>query len=103
MTALSKGLLYLTNLHILNLSHNDIDLEGAKAVITSLKGCHHLHYAIINTEHEYPQSGIIVHGLLSPDNTSAIADLVAAAECKKRERTLHLGFKTIRIPAKRQV
>ena len=104
MTALSKGLPYLTNLRRLNLSHNDIDLEGAKAVITSLKGCHHLHYAVINTEHElYKRLRIVVHGLISPDNTSAITDLVAAAECEKTKRILDLGFKTINIPAKRQV
>ena len=104
MTALSKGLLYLTNLTVLYLSHNDIDLEGAKAVITSLKGCHHLNYAVINTEHErYTWYGIVVHGLISPDNTSAIADLVAAAECETTKRALHLGFKTIDIPPKRQV
>ena len=99
MTALSKGLLYLTNLRDLDLSHNDIDLEGAKAVITSLKGCHHLDCANINHEHEgYQMRGIFVHDLISPDNTSAIADLVAAAECEETERKLDLGFKTIRIP-----
>ena len=104
MTALSKGLLYLTNLRRLDLSHNDIDLEGAKAVITSLKGCHHLRMANINNEEEwFPETGIIVHGLISPDNTSAIADLVAAAECEETKRTLDLGFKIIDIPAKRQV
>ena len=104
MTALSKGLLYLTNLKRLDLSHNDIDLEGAKAVITSLKGCHYLHYAKINTKGEgYQGFGIIVRDLISPDNTSAITDLVAAAECEKEERRLVLGFKTIHIPRKRQV
>ena len=98
MTALSKGLLYL------DLSHNDIDLEGAKAVITSLKGCHHLYCAAINTEDElYLGPAIIVHGLISPDNTSAIADLAAAAECEKTKRALDLGFKIIDIPPKRQV
>ena len=84
MTALSKGLLYLTNLKILNLSHNNIDLEGAKAVITSLKGCHHLACDNINNEHEgYRGTGIFLHDLISPDNTSAIADLVAATECEE--------------------
>ena len=103
MTALSKGLLYLTNLKLLDLSHNDIDLEGAKAVITSLKGCHYLDYGIINTVYWYPVHAIAVQGLISPDNTSAIADLVAAAECEETKRTLDLGFKIINIPAKRQV
>ena len=104
MTALSKGLLYLTNIRDLGLSHNDIDLEGAKAVITSLKGCHHLNYAVINTKDEwYTWTGIVVRDLISPDNSSAIADLVAATECEKTKRTLDLGFKFIHIPAKRQV
>ena len=104
MTALSKGLLYLTTLRWLDLSHNDIDLEGAKAVITSLKGCNHLDYVFINTVHEwYPAPGIIARGLISPDNTSAIADLVAAAECETRTRRLNLGFKIIDIPPKRQI
>ena len=98
ITALTKGLLYLTNLILLDLSHNDIDLEGAKAVITSLKGCHHLNCAIINTEHEYKGYGIAVQGLISPDNTSAIADLVAATECEGTKRILNLGFKIIDIP-----
>ena len=104
MTALSKGLLYLTNLIVLYLSHNDIDLEGATAIITSLKGCHDLNYAIINTKgNSYPVYAIVVHGLTSPDNTSAIADLVAAAKCEKRKRTLDLGFKIIDIPPNRPV
>ena len=108
MTALSKGLLYLTILRRLNLSHNDIDFEGAKAVITSLKGCHHLHYAvinIINIEHElYKRHRISVHGLISPDNTSAINDLVALLQnVRKQREILDLGFKIINISPKRQV
>ena len=103
MTALSKGLLYLTNLRVLHLSHNDIDLEGAKAVITSLKGCPRLYLAFINRERKWHSSdGIVVQGLISPDNTSAIADLVAAAECATTKRRLVLGFKTIDIPPKGQ-
>ena len=98
MTALSKGLLYLTSLHYLYLSRNDIDLEGAKAVLISLKGCYHQRIAVISTEHErYPEPAITVHDLISPDYTSAIVDLVAATECEKRKRTLDLGFKIIDI------
>ena len=104
MTALSKGLPHLTNLRDLDLSHNVIDLEGAKAVITSLKGCHHLDCATINNEDGWHLwHGIIVHGLISPDNTSAITDLVAAAECEETKRKLDLGFKIIDIPPKRQI
>ena len=84
MTALSKGLLYLTNLRRLDLSHNDIDLEGAKTVITSLKGCHHLDLAIINTEDGWH----LRHEIIVRETT---------------KRTLDLGFKIIDIPAKRQI
>ena len=36
---------------------------------------------------------VVVHDLISHDNTSAIADLVAATECEKTERILKLGLK----------
>ena len=104
MTSLAGGLLHLTTLWFLDISHNNIDLEGAITITTSLKGCHGLCRAIINIEDEhYTQSGIIlcsriiVHGLVSPDNTTAIADLVAAAESVKQERILDLGFKEMYI------
>ena len=101
MTSLAGGLLHLTELRYLDISHNNIDLEGAKTIITSLKGCHELYKAVINIEVEhYPRNGIIVHGLVSPDNTTAIADLVVAAESEKQERRLDLGFKVIHIPRK---
>ena len=101
MTSLAGGLLHLIKLWKLDISHNNIDLEGAKTIITSLKGCHDLYKAVINIEDEYYTSdGIVVHGLLFPDNTTAIADLVAAAESEKKERTLDLGFKKIHIPRK---
>ena len=101
MTSLAGGLLHLTELRDLDIAHNNIDLEGAKTIITSLKGCHDLRDAVINIEDEYyTGDGIIVHGLVSPDNTTAIADLVTAAESEKQERTLDLGFKEICIPRK---
>ena len=101
MTSLAGGLLHLTKLIGLDISHNNIDLEGAKTIMTSLKGCHDLYRAVINREDEhYASNTIIVHGLVSPDNTATIADLVAAAESEKRERTLDLGFKEIHIPRK---
>ena len=99
MTSLAGGLLHLTKLWWLDISHNNIDLEGATTIITSLKGCHKLSKAVINIENEkYTWSGIIVHGLVSPDNTTAIADLVAAAESEKQEGQLDIGFKVIDIP-----
>ena len=88
MTSLAGGLMHLTELRWLDISHNNIDLEGAKTIITSLKGCHKLDTAVINLEYVYNTSGeIIVHGLVSPDKTTAIADLVAAAESEKQDRT----------------
>ena len=101
MSSLAGGLLHLTKLWRLDISHNNIDLEGAKTIITSLKGCHELSTAIINVEDEnYIEDGIVVHGLVSPDNTTAIADLVTAAESEKQERILDLGFERIHIPRK---
>ena len=101
MTSVAGGLFHLTKLWWLYISHNNIDLEGAKTIISSLKGCHTLYSAYINIEDEhYEWNGIIVHGLVSPDNTTAIADLVAAAESEKQERRLDLGFKVIHIPRK---
>ena len=98
MTSLASGLSHLTKLWYLDVSHNNIDLEGAKTIITSLKGCQ-LYRAAINLEDgHYVKGGIIVHGLVSPDNTTAIADLVAAAKSEKQERRLDLGFKRIEIP-----
>ena len=99
MTSLAGGLLHLTELWQLDISYNNIDLEGAKTIITSLKGCHELDRAVINLEDKYyTRNGIVVHGLVSPDNTTAIADLETAAESEIQERTLDLGFKKIRIP-----
>ena len=101
MTSLAGGLLHLTKLWELDISQNNIDLEGAITITTSLKGCLEIYMAVINVEDEnYPGGGIIVHGLVSPDNTTAIADLVAAAESEKQKRTLDLDFKIIHIPRK---
>ena len=104
MTSLAGGLLHLTTLWFLDISHNNIDLEGAITIITSLKECHELCKAVINIENEHSAwsvipfcSRIIVHGLVSPNNTTAIADLVAAAESVKQDRILYLGFKEIYI------
>ena len=104
ITSLAGGLLHLTTLMFLDISHNNIDLEGAITIITSLKECHELCTAVINKENEHYAwslilfcSRIIVHGLVSPDNTTAIADLVAAAESVKQDRMLYLGFKEIYI------
>ena len=102
MISVAGGLLHLTKLWWLDISHNNIDLEGAITIITSLKGCHKLSRGYISLDDEhYAWNGIVVRGLVSPDNTTAIADLVAAAESEKQERRLDLGFKEIHIPRKR--
>ena len=103
MTSLAGGLLHLTELSWLDISHNNIDLEGAITIITSLKGCHELVKAYINlddNDDHFAVGEILVHGLVSPDNTTAIADLVAAAESEEQERTLNLGFKEVYLPLK---
>ena len=102
MIALARGLSCLTKLIYLHVSRNNIDFEGTKAIITSLKGCYYLVQAIINIEDEHCSDGIIVRDLISPDNTRAIAELKAAAECKNRMTKLDLGFKLIEIPSQRQ-
>ena len=99
MTGLAGGLLHLTKVEMLDISHNNIDLEGAITIITSLKGCQLSTLAIKKGVYQ-SRNVIIVRGLVSPDNTTAIADLVAAAESEKQKRTLDLGFKEIHIPRK---
>ena len=57
----------------------------------------------LSSKDEYcPDSGIIVHDLIDPDNTTAIAELKAAAECKNKMRKLDLGFKLIENPPRKQ-
>ena len=64
MAALARGFLFLTKLSYLDISHNNIDLEGAKAVITSLKGCYKI-FAIINYSHQKKmQKDILLYMIL---------------------------------------
>ena len=95
--ALAGGLQYLTGLRKCDLSHNNIDVAAAKAVLTSLKKCDHLYQLTIN-EHFYDMwSDILILGVVSPDDTAAISELVEAAQHENKTRTLKLDFKTINI------
>ena len=116
VTALAGGLQYLTELRICDLSHNNIDVAAAKAVLTSLKKCDHLYKLTINESHQFnidrPFSdtildidshdhfpfGFMILGLVSPDDTAAISELVEAAQHENETRTLELDFKTIKVP-----
>ena len=50
---LAGGLQYLTELRECNLSHNSVDVAAAKAVLTSLKKCDHLHRLVISSEYDH--------------------------------------------------
>ena len=81
-TSIACVLQHLPNLRMLDLSYNNIDLEGAKIIISSLNGRHiSLHGDLC-----IHKDTILVCGLVY----SAIADLVAAAENNKPERTFDL-------------
>ena len=105
--ALAEGAKYLTKLSNYKLSHNNIDVAAAKDIISTLKQCSIL---IINETSDYksslqsfyiPWNEIVIEGLVSPDDTSTISDLVKAAQHENRTKTLKLGFKTIKVPSKR--
>ena len=98
--ALAGGLQYLTKLWTCDLSHNNIDVAAAKAVLTSLKKCDNLYQLIINESDNYPffDNCIVILGLVSPDDTATISELVEAAQHEYIARTLKLGFKTIKVP-----
>ena len=98
-TALAGGLQYLTELRMCDLSHNNIDVAAAKAVLTSLKKCDHLYELIINeSDRDDLYANIVIKGLVFPDDTAAISELVEAAQHENQTRILKLGFKTIKVP-----
>ena len=94
-TALAGGLQYLTKLRYCNLSHNNIDMAAAKAVLTSLKKCEHLYNLTINESNDWSNADIVILGLVSPDDTTTISELVEAAQHESKTRTLALGLETI--------
>ena len=102
--ALAKGAKYLTQLDRCVLSDNNIDVAAAKAVISTLKECSTL---IINCTSDSDSSQmwefrneIVVEGLVSPDDTATISDLVEAAKHETKTKKLNLGFKTIEFSPK---
>ena len=102
-TALAGGLQYLTELTRCNLSHNNIDVAAAKAVLISLKKCDQLVRLAIIESDDWSNVGIVILGLVSPDDTATISELVEAAQHENKTRTLKLGFKTIEVPPKTEV
>ena len=92
---------YLTKLDTCVISHNNINVAAAKTVISTLKECSTL---IMNETSYTPiwifRNKIAIEGLVSPDDTATISDLVEAAQHETKTKTLTLGFKTIRVPPK---
>ncbi len=94
--SLANTLHHLTELHRLDLSHNNIDLHSSIAVITASKDCPCLSDIKLNTDTKYHYSnGIHVGGLVSPEDNTAITDLMTATQHPIIQRTLHLGFKSV--------
>ena len=107
-TALTGGLQYLTELMSCDLSHNNIDVAAAKAVLSSLKKCDNHCELIINEccynhnrcdcDYFCCKDSIEILGLVSPDDTATISELVEAAQHENNTRTLNLGFEIIEVP-----
>ena len=77
--AVFAGGLHLAKLKYFNLSHNNMDMAAAKAVLTSLKKCEHLYNLTINESNDWSNADNVIHGLVSPDDTATISELVEAA------------------------
>ena len=108
---LAGGLQYLTELRRFNLSRNNIDVAAAKAVLTSLKKCDHLYHLIIDEPDDYHLmeiddgfiADIVIRGIVSPDETDTISELVEAVKHENKTRVLELGFRKIIVPPRTQV
>ena len=99
---LANALPHLEKLRQLRLSSNNIDLASATAVIIALKNCQWCHTAYINKDHNRdPYFGVFeVKDLVAPNDTDAIAALVAAVQHDTRRQVLDLGFDRIDVPPK---
>ena len=95
VVCLAGGLLHLTELRRCDIRDNKVDFVGAKAVVNSLKKCEHLEVVIIKGRGKLLDGCIIIRGLVSPDDTVAIAQLNEAAKHEFQQRTLDLGFQKI--------
>ena len=85
--AVARELHHLTELCGLDISHNSVDMAGARAVMASLKQCEHAKTVIISSSHQVYHRGIVVEGLVSPEDNSAVSDLIEAAQHEKEENT----------------
>ena len=101
--AVARELHHLTKLCRLDISHNSVDMAGARAVISSLKQCEHAETVIISSSHQvyWFLDGIFVEGLVSAEDSSAISDLIEAAQHERKKRTLRLGFKDLVVPGRK--
>ena len=93
---LTDVLHYLTKLQSLILHHNNIDLTSAINVINASKKC----LCLLTIDFKDKQMlarrrGIDVEGLVTPEDYTAIADLMVATQHPTEPRWLHLGFKSI--------
>ncbi len=94
--SMADTLHHLTKLHTLDLSRNNIDLHSAIAVITASKDCPCLSHVNLNTDIENScDDGIHVEGLVSPEDNTAITDLMAAIQHPTIQRHLFAGFKLV--------
>ncbi len=100
--SLANTLHHLTNLRTVDLSRNNIDLHSAIAVITASKDCPLLSYIYLNTADvvmyftsDYYRVGIHVEGLVSPEDNTAITDLMAATQNHTIQRNIRLGFEFV--------
>ncbi len=93
---LANTLHHLTELSKLDLSRNNIDLHSAIAVITASKDFPCMSLISLNTDTEnYCHVGINLKGLVSPEDNTAITDLMTATQHPIIQRTLHLGFESV--------
>ena len=101
--ALAEEAKCLKNLKTFVISDNNIDVAAAKVVISTLKECSVL---IISTSDDeaiwniHIREEIVIEGLVSPDDTTTISDLVEAAQHETKSKKLNLGFKTIQVSPK---
>ncbi len=96
---LTDMLHYLTKLQSLVLHNNNIDLTSAINVINASKKC----LCLLNIDFKdkqmllWKKRGIDVEGLVTPEDYTAIADLMVATQHPTKPRRLLLGFKSIHI------
>ena len=98
--ALSFGLSSLSKLRRFNLSLNSVDVAGVKTVINSVRECealreflcttHHMERPSLDNEHDL---FVTVTGVVSPDDSAAITNLIETSQHKYKKTILNFGFK----------